>query len=252
MISFNYEEKNPILAGFCFAFACMIKMSPLLLVLYFVFRKSWKFLFYSFIVFILLFIFTVLVGELKQWESFFQIVSDISDRDRIIRGLFPVGIPGNFSLKAYLYRTFPADFSNLDWIVIGIVFVLILYTVLEFSRNSFLELSDSVFLYRLLFIMYISSPIAWLHHMVFLYPNILLFGIFISHSKDKLEYKILFSILFVFSFCPAWLYVKFLPDITNLTLINQLNSLNFLFLIVSFFLPNFLLSKSSRGLFFKN
>ena len=167
MISFNYEEKNPILAGFCFAFACMIKMSPLLLVLYFVFRKSWKFLFYSFIVFILLFIFTVLVGELKQWESFFQIVSDISDRDRIIRGLFPVGIPGNFSLKAYLYRTFPADFSNLDWIVIGIVFVLILYTVLEFSRNSFLELSDSVFLYRLLFIMYISSPIAWLHHMVF-------------------------------------------------------------------------------------
>ena len=221
MISFNYEEKNPILAGFCFAFACMIKMSPLLLVLYFVFRKSWKFLFYSFIVFILLFIFTVLVGELKQWESFFQIVSDISDRDRIIRGLFPVGIPGNFSLKAYLYRTFPADFSNLDWIVIGIVFVLILYTILEFSRNSFLD--------RLLFIMYISSPIAWLHHMVFLYPNILLFGIFISHSKDKLEYKILFSILFVFSFCPAWLYVKFLPDITNLTLINQLNSLNFLF-----------------------
>jgi len=252
MISLNYEEKNPILAGFCFSFACMVKMSPLLLVLYFVFRKSWKFLFFSSIGFILLFFFTLLIGEIKQWESFFQILSDISDRDRIIRGLFPVGIPGNFSLKAYLYRTFPADFSNLDWILFGIVFVLILYTLFEFVQNSFLELSDSVFLYRLLLIMYISSPIAWLHHMVFLYPNLLLFGVFIYHSKVKLEYKILVSTLFVFSFCPAWLYVKFLPDITNLTLINQLNSLNFLFLIVSFFIPNFLLSNSSRGLFFKN
>ncbi len=124
-----YHEKYPIIASFLFAMVVFIKMSPALLILYFLIKRNYKFIFYSALFSVFFIGFTILLGGLEHWIKFFQILPNISLRNRLMRGLIPTENDANFSLRGFIYRITPFDYSHQEIIIFTLLVLFLFYII---------------------------------------------------------------------------------------------------------------------------
>lgn len=176
-----YQKKNKLLASLFLALASTLKLYPLGLLLIFILKKDLKFIFSTFLIFIILNIFNpplfigyfsnvvLMLSSLKPDEIFYN-------QSMLV---FFLRLTDNFSFSRVLSLT-----------IIMIFLVKLAHIHLRFPLIAIYFL--------LLAIISISGPFAWQHHLIFAYPFILIFFkkpiqlfliwlLFAFHFKDPLN-----------------------------------------------------------------
>jgi hypothetical protein len=166
------SKKGEWLAGLCIALAAMIKVTPALLVVFFLIRGKRGAVYGFFVGSLLLVALSVLLDGWSPWVQFMEF-SPSMGYGRNIEGLFHPSIVTNFSLSGFWMRALEgsgplmrlvAMFSALT------LFVLLLFVGLKTRgvRNTHLLVLPFTVL------MVIVSPLAWRHHLVYLFPGLFL------------------------------------------------------------------------------
>jgi hypothetical protein len=230
--SFLFEKESALLSGFLLSLATLIKITPVIFLLYFFLEKKFKVLF-SFAFFITTIIgFCILIaGGARDWIHFFEISAENFADTTIVRGLLNAGFLFNYSAKGFFVRNF--EYSELTLKLVPYFSMLILFAVI-LSRlvwknkiNNYLCISlASVLL----------SPIIWQHHLILLFPvfcYILYF--FFLHFSDRNHPKYVFPQILVFLVLIPWKEIP-IGWMDKIYEIRFLNSLNFYLIVYLFIL----------------
>jgi len=165
-------NKRDFLAGFLLAAAIMVKLTPIGLLLYFALNHRYK-IFYGCVVGLLVLAAPTFVvsGGLDNWK-YFQEFTSLMGYGKTIPGLFPAaGIP-NFSVAGWVARFIPnqATVSVVTIIILSLLGVVLLYQHYRLRRKGRGEL----LLLPYLVLMVLGSPLAYLHHVIYIFPGVLL------------------------------------------------------------------------------
>lgn len=175
------------ISGFLFAFAVLIKCTPVLLI--FLFLKEPKKFFLGLATGLVLLVLPTVATEngMRQWVEFFDFSQKFS-LGYSIPGLFPLDVPWNFSIAGWTAR-FTTDPSLRNFISMGILGAFSIVLIVLFKRRTQPEL-----LLPLSVFMIMVSPFAYLHHIIFIFPGAVM-CLYHLLQKDRFP---LFQIGFLF------------------------------------------------------
>lgn len=196
-------------AGFFWGLASGIKLSPLILGIYFFYRKDWLALATGFFTFIFL-----------NLASIYRIPASIDYFTDRLPQLLTLSQPPdsyyNQSLKIFLQRLYLPYPGLLTIFIIGIMLFLGIRNYRlkrKLSGNKDARLLNDLFFYsRLLILSVIAQSVAWQHHFVLLFPALIAALHFAFTKKSWLYFSLIFlsAILVGFHF----------PDVSRLSVIN--------------------------------
>lgn len=187
--SYRHVRITPLLVGFFFALAIILKPILAFLTLFFILQKQWKVLFMSFG----LIIFTFLLGAIVDHKAVLDYVYYLQ---KVIPAVSkPVGkeIYYNQGLMSFIFRIIHQNIWRLVFSYAGIIsiFLIGLYKVWK-SKNILYKFS------LLLCIIPILDTLSWQHHFVILiFPFCYVAFVFIKIKKWKSLFILLFSYLLV-------------------------------------------------------
>ena len=166
-------KKGEWLAGLCLALAAMIKVTPALLVVLFLIRGKKEAVYGFFVGSFLLVALSILLDGWSPWVQFLRF-SPSMGYGRNIEGLFHPSVVANFSLSGFWMRALEGSGPLMRLIAMFsalTLFALLLYVGLKTRgvRN------DHLLVLPFMVLMVIISPLAWRHHLVYLFPGVFLF-----------------------------------------------------------------------------
>ncbi|HRG77234.1 MAG TPA: glycosyltransferase family 87 protein [Leptospiraceae bacterium] len=168
-LSLNSDEKKSILAGFLLALVTAIKMSPAILILYFILNKRYKIV-VSFIGSLLgLLLFTLILGGYRHWINFISILPSFGQGDKIILGVIQADSSINLSIKGFAYRITPYASAYSEIIFLALIAVWIIYMIFIYISEKE-DVKKEKLLIRLHFCMLFFSPMTWYAHLIYLFP----------------------------------------------------------------------------------
>lgn len=229
-------QKKPLLAGFFLAIATVIKITPIGLLVYFLFKKHFKVML-SFIIAIILINIPLFISDFgrQMWGAFFQqLYATLSGS---IPGLSNVIDFQNFALFEVCNRILGKG-HNSTLLSLSILLSLGLYL----AQQSFkLRNSPQMILLLLpyLLVMIIISPVTYTHHLIYIFPGVLLLCLSYHFSENSDKKHLWGFMLLAFISCLDFpFYFKGLSMHNSLIL-----SLNIYLLIGLFFYSLFLIQR---------
>ncbi|MCB1142649.1 MAG: DUF2029 domain-containing protein [Leptospiraceae bacterium] len=204
--------ENPILSGFSMAIAILMKLNPVLFLVFFFFKKEYKNIFYTLLFIGIFSLISIISFGLELHLNYIKnLLLGFLTSDKIQFLSWPISIAHNQTIKGFFYRLFVMDFMDphfgtkvlIDAPLFGkisafLVNLLILFYVLLKSFQS-MHLKNSTANNLLLFSLYTNcilliSPISWVHHKVLLIPVniVLLFKLIRIQEYKKEDYFLLF------------------------------------------------------------
>ena len=170
VLSLLYNRDLP--AGCLLAPGILIKMTPLVLLPYFVLNKHYKML-YGCVMGIMALSMPTLVTShgLKTW-GFFLDFADTMGYGKTIPGLPDVASVPNFSVAGWAARltVSQSTISFVTQIVLALLGLGLLWQHWRLRQNS----QGKLLLLPYLILMIIASPFTYLHHIIYIYPGLLL------------------------------------------------------------------------------
>ncbi len=239
-----FNNKSEILAGAFLSVAALIKVTPALFALFFLVKRKWKalnsFLLSSFALIGL----SVLLGGGQPWQQFLAFLPDLGYAKNVSGGFHP-SIPANISVAGFFLRLLPGEGPTIRFLtmsVLAILFGILVYKHLKY-RN---ETNDYAMVLPYLLLMILASPVAWMHHLVFLFPGIVFTLRAIWVGKERRLRWVFLVLLMVFG-----AVYDFQPLYSKLEVAESLRpfvtSMNLVFLLTLFFAVLSASGSGSRG-----
>ncbi len=178
-------SKRAFLAGCLLAPAILIKMTPVLLLLFY-HRLSGRLKIFSgtFTTMAIIILATICFkGGWTLWQNFSQTVIQAS-YGKTIPGLFPAAEVANFSFAGWLARLSKDQIfvRNLSWVLVVAAIGILLCNQMKSTG----EMDKKWFLLPYLVLAVIVSPLVYLHHVIYLFPGLVfLVGYMVSSASPK-------------------------------------------------------------------
>ncbi len=167
---FLYQGKSDWLAGIALAAAILIKVTPALIAVFFLLGWRWKALTATLIGMGLLILATFDIAGREAWGYFLQFVPNMGFARNVDGGFHP-SIVANFSLAGFFMRILPGQGTLVR--IFTMMSILILFVALLFHQLKYRDKrGGALFVLPYLVLMVISSPVSWLHHLVYLLPGV--------------------------------------------------------------------------------
>ena len=175
ILMFVFEKKRKDLwTGICFGLASMVKLTPIILGLYLLFKKRFLALFIGIGMLLLSNLF--FIWRWPETASFFQsILPQLNLQTGMGASLYDQSLRAFLSRIGLTFLTCP-----LSLIIVSILVVL---SVVKFLSQR----DDLVFFSLLLAITTIGNSFTWQHHLVFLFPAFLAETVYFLQSKSVLR-----------------------------------------------------------------
>lgn len=165
---YAWRRGRDLLSGVLLALAMLIKMSPAILVLFFLLSHRPRIVWAAAAASVVLFILSALTFGLAPWCEFFNLLPHLAP-GKTVPGLFPPHTLYNFSLAGFFSRCFPG--SGLVHAMTYLSAGLLLVAAFLCTRVH-LKTAPELFLVPLLVIMVIAAPLTYIHHTLYIYPAI--------------------------------------------------------------------------------
>jgi len=174
ILSVFFAERNAcILSGCALSIAILIKISPVVLLLYYGLRKMFGVILYTGLTVIILSALSALVLGPEPYVWYFNFLPHMSF-GKHIPGLFPPSSLANFSISGWLLRIVPgvspAFLSTLCWSSIGVCTAL--YVLMSFPLQ--MHINSTMLLAPAMYLMILASSLLYLHHVVYIVPAVFL------------------------------------------------------------------------------
>ncbi|HEY2290247.1 MAG TPA: glycosyltransferase 87 family protein [Thermoanaerobaculia bacterium] len=157
------------LGGVFLGIAALLKITPLLLLVWFVARGRFKVLASCLVTIPVGVAVTLAMGALPAWQSFFAFLPKMS-YGGAIPGLFPAGFFPNFSLAGFLSRLLPNQEPTVRIATITLIAALLaVFAWIVRSRRD--EKAAELMLLPFLILMVIASPLTYVHHVLYIAPG---------------------------------------------------------------------------------
>jgi alpha-1,2-mannosyltransferase len=168
--SFFFARRADFLAGAALALAALIKVTPAVVLVFFFVHKRWDALRGFFLGLAAFMLVSLLLGGVQPWLEFLHFLPNMGYARNVAGGFHP-SIIANFSLAGFFLRLFPGDAASVRLATIAsvlILFAALLFTHLKYRSGR----NEQVVVLPYLIVMIVASPVAWLHHVIVLYPGI--------------------------------------------------------------------------------
>lgn len=222
VLSYFFSEDKPLLSGFFLSLGILLKLTPLLIIPYFILRNYIKVVLYTLLFSIILTLISIYIYGYQIHIEYVDKLFYNSDGKHIPLLGWPFSITHNQSINGFFHRVFIIKYEDIYFgsdpivlnyklghiliILFDIMFALIVAVkcIPSSMKKALNKLGINVLVYSkdkndLIFGMYLSvilliSPVSWVHHMVILlFPNIILIKYFIVY---KFNQKMLIRFLF--------------------------------------------------------
>jgi hypothetical protein len=190
---YSLIKNRNLSAGLCFGLAAALKAFPVIVLLYLLLRRRWKtaaFMAASCLLFSLLPIMTYGVdsfsGLIRQWLSISLLQPLIIDnRGHNNQSLYAMW----YRLLVYWLQSAGPGSMLLKITTLGSSAALLIVSMMVFVRKKFSARSPSAIMEfaALCIMMNLFSPIAWVHHFVFIYPAMAV--VWWAYNKGPLFFK---------------------------------------------------------------
>lgn len=169
---FLFSRERPWASGAALGVAVLLKVSPVVLVLYFLVRREVRVVLGSMLGTAVLAAATLPMGAAGAWARFFAVLPEMSHATAR-KGMFPPGFFPNFSFAGLLSRIFPEDLPTAKtW---TFVLLALLAAALAFGTwRAAGPRAKDLYLLPFLVLMVVSSPFTYLHHVVYVLPGAVL------------------------------------------------------------------------------
>ena len=216
------------LSGIIIAPAILIKAIPAVLLVFFLLNRRYK-VAYGFLVGAVVLAMPTVWNQkgVSTWQQFLHFLPSTS-YGKTIPGLFAASVPFNFSVAGFFARWIPVEVivSGLTYALLLLLLALLIYQNLRFREKGGLEL----FILPYLILMTIASPFTYIHHVIYIYPGLLITLGVLLQSNDKYA-----QVLLVLTIGLS-LLVSINPNLYNSTpVLRELGPINLYALIVLFF-----------------
>ena len=203
------EHRHPIWVALLLALAIILKLYPILLLVPFWLRREYKTVAFTLLTLVILIGLTILVLPRGVWNGWYENVGSVGYGVQVLG--VRTTIPSNQSLYGFLARLlygsnkrFSALLSLPEQVAAFVPYVVIGLFLATSLLVSFISRKRSTFDLQMSFwlvISYLIAPISWHHHMVFVFPAILitLYGLI----DQKRDFKTLIPVAL---FALFWLY----------------------------------------------
>lgn len=167
-----FVYNRDVLAGFLLAPAVLVKITPLAVLLFFVMNRRYRTL-YGFAAGVILSIVPTLFvsGGLKTWQHFLDFMGYMS-YGKTVPGLFPAASLGNFSVAGHLARLLQGE-TIINSVTLVLLTLLGVGLIVQHKRMMGKDNEPSLLLSYLI-LMIIASPLTYLHHVIYIYPGLLI------------------------------------------------------------------------------
>jgi alpha-1,2-mannosyltransferase len=190
---YAHLKKADIASGVFLSFAVLIKVTPLVLLLYFIARRRYRAVLSCCTCVLLLAAATLPLGAFDSWHRFFGFLPSMS-YGAVIPGLFHPGAYPNFSIAGFFSRLFVDNRAAVTIasvsVIISLISLLVFYTY--HVRN---EMAAGLLLTPFLVLMVISAPLAYLHHVIYIFPGALLLLSYIWMTLSRHKSTLIVSLL---------------------------------------------------------
>ncbi|TET33327.1 MAG: DUF2029 domain-containing protein [Planctomycetota bacterium] len=190
-----YYRRSDLLAGAFLGCAVMIKITPAVLVLFFIARRRFKIVVGLALSLIGLFALTLFLGGWKVWADFFSLLAVLlSGAD--IPGLFPIDAVYNFSMRGLFLRFISSRPAAMVFATLSLLLLLALITCLTWKTRK--ERAAEVLILPFFVLMIIASPLTFLHHVIYLLPCAVLANAYMTAlPRPKREFHIFVIFLII-------------------------------------------------------
>ncbi len=206
-----FIKKKHTLAGLILAFIISLKVFPIFLLLYFIFKREFKIVGWTFLFLIIFNAIPMLIYGSEQgiayyahwWNEIASPFASVQHKNQsffsMLRSLFRNESPG---LDIYL-NVMNMELDTLKKVAYGILIIGALYPMYLF-RNTLKDRGNAFAILEYTFILTaipILSPLAWKAYFIFLWPGYLLSYYYLYHDKSdfNLKAKKVLKILFIIS-----------------------------------------------------
>lgn len=166
---FFFSRRADFVAGAALALAVLIKVTPAVVLVFFLVEKRLDALRGFVLGLAAGVVVSLILGGVQPWLDFLHFLPNMGYAKNVAGGFHPA-IIANFSLAGFFLRLFPGDAASVR--LATIASVLILLAVLLFIHLQYRsERNEQVFALPYLIVMIVASPVAWLHHVIVLYPG---------------------------------------------------------------------------------
>jgi len=169
---YAYSKKADIASGVFLSFAAVMKVTPVILLLYFIARRRYRAVLSCCACVLVLAAATLPLGAFDSWHRFFGFLPSMS-YGAVIPGLFHPGAYPNFSIAGFFSRLFMDNSVAVTIASVSVIICLILILVFYVYRARN-EMAAGLLLMSFLVLMIISAPLAYLHHVIYIFPGALL------------------------------------------------------------------------------
>jgi hypothetical protein len=155
------RERRPLAAGACIAVAGLLKSSPFFLLVVFVAERRWRMLAAAAVTTLAVAALPLPFAGIETWRHYFEMGQRVS-RLEPIPGLFPFDAPWSFSLVGVMMRAGARFAAPALTIALAIP---IAFAAWRGRTGVFLSA---------LSLMVLSAPLAYVHHVIYVFPGALL------------------------------------------------------------------------------
>jgi hypothetical protein len=163
MLAIALRERRPLAAGASIAVAGLLKSSPFFLLIVFAAERRWRMLAAAAATTLAVAALTLPFAGVATWEHFFEMGERVSRLEQI-PGLFPFDAKWSFSLVGITMRAG----ANARLVAPAITIMLTVPIALAAWRGR-----AGVFLSALA-VMILAAPLAYVHHIIYLFPGAIL------------------------------------------------------------------------------
>ena len=182
-----------ILAGMLLAPAVLIKVTPVGFLIYFLIQKKYK-AFLGLLLGSFLVIAPTLMAEHTGivWGQFFEYLT-ATGYGKQIPGLFPASTVMNFSAAGWVARlgVEPRLISTSTLALLAVLGSVLIFV----NRRAETPKEGAPLLLAYLVLMVIGAPFAYLHHVVFIYPGVLLVAMSLIRSGHRARFPLLVIVI---------------------------------------------------------
>ena len=180
---------HDLLAGFLLAPAVLMKVTPLFLLLFFLLNRRYRTLWGCVVGLVIFTAPTVMVsGGLQSWQHFFGFMGSMS-YGKTVPGLFPAASLPNFSVAGCITRL--AQSETTVTAVTSVLVLLLGVALLLQHRRLMRKGKGELLVLPYLIFMIIASPLTYLHHVVLIYPGLLITAWLIMPREKRGSYVLL-------------------------------------------------------------
>ncbi|HXG00394.1 MAG TPA: glycosyltransferase family 87 protein [Bacteroidota bacterium] len=170
---FLYSNSRHVLAGTALSIATLVKVTPAILLLYFLVNRRWKVMTGFLAGMVVLFLVSLVAGGIGPWAEFMAFLPNMGYA-RYVQGGFHPSIVANFSLAGFFMRLLPGDAETIRLLSVAVASSLLACVVYSHIRNEERQ-NEIAYVVPYLILMVIASPVAWRHHLVLLFPGVVFF-----------------------------------------------------------------------------